>query len=75
MVSETGTGTPQGSPISPLLANIALHRLDEAWQAGGRRLGVLIRYADDFVVVCPPASGPRRPNGRRGWSCRVWDFS
>lgn len=53
VVSETGTGTPQGSPISPLLANIALHRLDEAWQANGRRLGVLIRYADDFVVVCP----------------------
>jgi RNA-directed DNA polymerase len=53
VVSETGTGTPQGSPISPLLANIALHRLDEAWQPGGRRLGTLIRYADDFVVVCP----------------------
>jgi RNA-directed DNA polymerase len=53
VVSETGTGTPQGSPISPLLANIALHRLDEAWQRQGRRLGVLVRYADDFVVVCP----------------------
>ena len=53
VVSETETGTPQGSPISPLLANIALHRLDEAWQRGGRRLGALIRYADDFVVVCP----------------------
>ena len=53
VVSEVDSGTPQGSPISPLLANIALHRLDEAWQSGGRRLGVLIRYADDFVVVCP----------------------
>ena len=53
VVSEVEAGTPQGSPISPLLANIALHRLDEAWAAGGRRLGVLVRYADDFVVICP----------------------
>ena len=39
--------------MSPLLANIALHVLDEAWEREGRRLGVLVRYADDFVVVCP----------------------
>jgi group II intron reverse transcriptase/maturase len=53
VVSGVDSGTPQGSPISPLLANIALHRLDEMWQRQGRRLGVLVRYADDFVVVCP----------------------
>jgi hypothetical protein len=35
------------------LANIALHVLDEAWETQGRRLGALVRYADDFVVVCP----------------------
>lgn len=52
-VTATVSGTPQGSPVSPLLANIALHVLDEAWQGYGRRLGALIRYADDFVVVCP----------------------
>lgn len=46
-------GTPQGSPLSPLLANIVLHVLDEAWQAKGRRLGTLVRYCDDFVVLCP----------------------
>jgi group II intron reverse transcriptase/maturase len=50
---EAGSGTPQGSPISPLLANIVLHRLDQAWQAGDRQTGKLVRYADDFVVVCP----------------------
>jgi RNA-directed DNA polymerase len=44
---------PAGSPISPLLANIALHTLDEAWQTVGRRPGTLVRYADDLVVVCP----------------------
>jgi group II intron reverse transcriptase/maturase len=54
VLADTVAGTPQGSPISPLLANIALHRFDEAWQnEGGHRLGTLVRYADDFVVVCP----------------------
>jgi RNA-directed DNA polymerase len=53
VVTDTGAGTPQGSPISPLLANIALHVLDQAWAAQGRRLGTLVRYCDDFVVLCP----------------------
>jgi RNA-directed DNA polymerase len=52
IVSATEAGTPQGSPISPLLANIALHVLDEAWQGGGQRLGELVKYADDLVVLC-----------------------
>ena len=51
-MSAIEAGTPQGSPISPLLANVALHVLDEAWQDDGRRLGVLVRYADDLVVLC-----------------------
>lgn len=50
IVSDSETGTPQGSPISPLLANIALHVLDEAW-AKMAGLGTLIRYADDFLVL------------------------
>ena len=44
------TGTPQGGVISPLLANVYLHRLDRRWQAEGR--GRLVRYADDLVVMC-----------------------
>jgi RNA-directed DNA polymerase len=51
IVSDTEAGTPQGSPISPLLANIALHVLDEQW-ASLRHLGTLVRYADDLVVLC-----------------------
>ena len=50
IVSDVEAGTPQGSPISPLLANIALHVLDEAW-AKTAGLGTLVRYADDFVVL------------------------
>jgi RNA-directed DNA polymerase len=42
------TGTPQGGVISPLLANIYLHRLDRDVRAAGFRL---IRYADDFVIL------------------------
>jgi RNA-directed DNA polymerase len=53
-------GTPQGSPISPLLANIALHVLDEAWQRDGHRLGVLVRYCDDFVILCPTRERAQR---------------
>jgi group II intron reverse transcriptase/maturase len=45
-------GAPQGGPLSPLLANVVLHRLDRQWQERYRRLGVLIRYADDEVICC-----------------------
>jgi len=45
-------GTPQGAVISPLLANIYLHPLDELLLARGHRV---VRYADDFVVLCQSA--------------------
>jgi group II intron reverse transcriptase/maturase len=47
-VISTDSGTPQGGVISPLLANIYLHRLDVEVRAAGFRL---IRYADDFVIL------------------------
>ena len=63
---ETLEGTPQGGVISPLLANIALHGMEEAlgiryrirkngWQKGGVDCLsniIIVRYADDFVVIC-----------------------
>ena len=50
VVTESVTGTPQGGVISPLLANIFLHAFDAAWEQSGT--GEVIRYADDFVVLC-----------------------
>jgi RNA-directed DNA polymerase len=44
------SGSPQGAVISPLLANLYLHPLDCLMHAKGYRM---IRYADDFVVMCP----------------------
>jgi group II intron reverse transcriptase/maturase len=46
------SGTPQGGVISPLLSNIYLSFLDEVWQKRCAHLGTLVRYADDFVVLC-----------------------
>jgi RNA-directed DNA polymerase len=63
VVSEVDAGTPQGSPISPLLANIALHVLDEAWRTSSARIGVLVRYADDLVVLC--ATRPQAEEAQR----------
>ena len=44
--------TPQGGVISPLLSNLYLHVLDTVWERRCAHLGVLVRYVDDFVVVC-----------------------
>ena len=42
-------GTPQGAVISPLLANVYLHPVDEALAAAGYEM---VRYADDLVILC-----------------------
>jgi group II intron reverse transcriptase/maturase len=55
-VRTVTTGTPQGGVISPLLANLYLHWLDQTWEKKGfgSRLhdAHLVRYADDFVILC-----------------------
>lgn len=50
--AETVSGTPQGGVISPLLSNIYLHFFDSVWQRQCAQVGELVRYADDFVVLC-----------------------
>jgi RNA-directed DNA polymerase len=44
------TGAPQGGVISPLLCNVYLHRIDRVWDT--REYGVLVRFADDALVMC-----------------------
>ena len=48
-VRPTVAGTPQGGVFSPVMCNVYLHRLDRAWDDGD---GVLVRFADDLVVMC-----------------------
>jgi RNA-directed DNA polymerase len=43
------TGSPQGAVISPLLSNIYLHEVDKVMKSAGYEM---IRYADDFVILC-----------------------
>jgi len=50
VVRRSVTGTPQGGPLSPLLCNVYLHRLDRVWDT--RVHGILVRYCDDAVVRC-----------------------
>jgi RNA-directed DNA polymerase len=51
------TGTPQGGVVSPLMCNVYLHRLDRAWDEHN---GVLVRFADDLVVMCRSRSQAER---------------
>ena len=50
--SDSDSGTPQGSPISPLLCNVALSVLDEALTKASLQTGKVVRYADDWVILC-----------------------
>lgn len=49
-ISELGTS--QGSVISPLLANVYLNAFDGWWERNGSKVGKLVRYADDSVIIC-----------------------
>lgn len=57
IVYESHSGSPQGGVISPLLANIYLHPLDEMMTSRGHRI---TRYADDFVICCKSRKGAER---------------
>lgn len=58
-------GTPQGAVISPLLANVYLHDLDLHMAEHGCRM---VRYADDFVILCGSADEAERALERvRAW--------
>lgn len=52
---NSGRGTPQGAPISPLLANLYMRRFLLGWKQGGwesKLKARIVNYADDFVILC-----------------------
>ena len=83
--APTEEGTPQGGVISPCLLNVALHGLEEAagvrYRASGVHAGetepgspVVVRYADDVVVLChsQEQAGRSRRGSRSGWRPGAW---
>ena len=67
-------GTPQGSAISPLLANLFMHYAFDAWMAGQFPTVGFERYCDDVVVHCRSEPKPTRcgTRSRAGWRRSVW---
>ncbi|MEO5916506.1 MAG: group II intron reverse transcriptase/maturase [Luteolibacter sp.] len=56
-LEATPLGVPQGGPLSPLLANIALDPLDKELETRGHKFA---RYADDFIVTVKSANAAKR---------------
>lgn len=65
--SQRSVGVPLGSPISPLLSNVYLHRLDCALTDAGWRL---VRYADDFIVLCPTRAEAEEARRFTAWALK-----
>jgi group II intron reverse transcriptase/maturase len=60
-------GTPQGGVISPLLANLYLNPLDHGVNDKTCGQARMVRYADDFVIVCPVGRGPGMMERLKKW--------
>jgi RNA-directed DNA polymerase len=59
---DEGRGSPQGAPISPLLANVYMRRFVLGWKTLGHEQHLqarIVNYADDFVICCRRYKGPR----------------
>ena len=70
---DTGRGTPQGSPISPLLANLYMRRFILGWKQLGyanQFRARIVNYADDFVILCRH-SGPQALEAMRNMMERL----
>ena len=71
---DTGRGTPQGAPLSPLLANLYMRRFVLGWKTLGheRALGAkIVNYADDFVICCRCGYGAQALAAMRGMMERL----
>ena len=66
-IKPNTSGTPQGGVISPLLANLYLNALDWAVNEKVEGKPVLVRYADDFVILSGPGQGENLRQRLRKW--------
>jgi hypothetical protein len=57
LISQRFQGTPQGSPLSPLLSNIVLDELDKELEVRGHRF---VRYADDLIIMVRSEASAKR---------------
>jgi RNA-directed DNA polymerase len=65
---DTGRGTPQGAPISPLLANLYMRRFVLGWKRLGHERDLkakIVNYADDFVICCRRGHGAKALDAMR----------
>ncbi|MDE3091687.1 MAG: hypothetical protein KGJ80_20130 [Chloroflexota bacterium] len=65
--AQGAVGVPLGSPMSPLLSNVYLHRFDRVMCDAGWRL---VRYADDFVVLCPSKAEAEEARRYAAWALK-----
>lgn len=71
---DSNRGTAQGSPISPLLANLYFRRFLIAWEQHGYRdryTAFVVNYADDLVICCKPGNGAAAMRGMRHLMQRI----
>ena len=66
-MKTTRGGTPQGGVISPLLANLYLNPLDHAVNDQCAQRPVMVRYADDFVILCRSGQGQQLRDRLEKW--------
>ena len=60
-------GTPQGGVISPMLANLYLNDLDHQVPQRTKGAAVMVRYADDFVILCRPGRATEMKARTQRW--------
>ena len=67
MLRNNRCGTPQGGVIRPLLANLYVDGLDKAVNTGKKIKGIMVRFADDCLILCPKGRGEEMQRQLKQW--------